>query len=88
MYLTHNWGKSVIAKSFFQTSNNKIHKYLSSVPKNVYIYKLEDIVTEYNNPYHSTIKIKPVYVKLNTNINARKEINNEDPKLIGHFVRM
>ena len=54
----------------------------------MYIYKLEDIVTEYNNPYHSTIKIKPVYVKLNTNINVRKEINNEDPKLIGHFVRM
>ena len=74
MHLTHNGGKSVIAESFFQTSNNKIHKYLSSVSKNVYIYKLEDIVTKYNNPYHSTIKIKPVYVKLKTNINARKKL--------------
>ena len=34
-----------------------------SVWKNVYIDKLDDIVNEYNNTYHRTIKIKPVNVK-------------------------
>ena len=36
---------------------------MSSVSKNVYINKLDDIVGEYNNTYHRTIKIKPVDVK-------------------------
>ena len=33
------------------------------VSKNVYIDKLDDIVNKHNNPYHSTIKMKPVDVK-------------------------
>ena len=28
--------------------------------------KLDDIVNEYNNTYHSTVKMKPVDVKSNT----------------------
>ena len=51
-----------------------------SISKNVYIDKLDDIVNKYNNAYHSTIKMKPVDVKLNTYINSSKEINNEDAK--------
>ena len=27
--------------------------------KNVYIHKLDDIINEYNNRYHKTIKMKP-----------------------------
>ena len=38
---------------------------MTSVSKNVYIDKLDDIVNEYNSTYHSTIKLKPVYVKSN-----------------------
>ena len=37
---------------------------------------------EYNNTYHNTIKMKPIDVKHNTYINADKEINNKDPKLV------
>ena len=51
-----------------------------SISKNVYIDKLDDIVNKYNSAYHSTIKMKPVDVKLNTYINSSKEINNEDAK--------
>ena len=40
-----------------------------SISKNVYINKLDNIVNKYNNTYHSTIKTKPVDVKLNTYIN-------------------
>ena len=33
---------------------------MTSISKNIYIDKLDDIVNEYNNTYHSTIKMKPV----------------------------
>ena len=54
---------------------------MTSVSKNVYIDKLDDIVSKYNNTYHSTIKMRPVDVKSNTYVNSGKEINNRDPKL-------
>ena len=60
MYSTHNGGKFVIAERFIRTLKNKIYKYMTSVSKNMYIEKLDDIVNEYNNAYHSTIKMKPV----------------------------
>ena len=44
MYLTHNEGKSVAAGRFIRTLNNKIYKYMTSISKNVYIEKLDDIV--------------------------------------------
>ena len=80
MYSTHNEGKSVIAERFIRTLKNKIYKYMTSVSKNVYIDKLDDIVGEYNNTYHITIKMKPIDVKDNTYINIDNEINDKDPK--------
>ena len=53
---------------------------MTSVSKNLYIDKLDDIVNKYNNIYHSTIKMKPVDVKSNAYFNSRKEINDKDPK--------
>ena len=55
---------------------------MTSVSKNVYIDKLGDAVNKYDNIYHSTIKMKPVYVKLSIYINSNKEINNIDPKFV------
>ena len=80
MYSTHNEGKSVIAERFIRTLKNKIYKYMTSISKNVYIDKLDDIVNKYNNTYHSTIKMKPVDVKSSTYIDSSKEINDKDPK--------
>ena len=89
MYSTHNEGKSVIAERFIRTLKNKIYKYMTSVSKNEYIDKLDDIVNKYNNTYHSTIKMKPVDVKLNTYINSSKVINDKDPRLkTGGIVRI
>ena len=42
--------------------------------KNKYIDKLDDIVGEYNNTYHRTIKIKPVDVKDNTILILKKKL--------------
>ena len=44
MYSTLNEGKSVIAERFIRTLKNKINKYMTSVSKNVYIDKLDNVV--------------------------------------------
>ena len=88
MYSTHNEGKSVVAERFIRTLRNKIYKYMTSVSKNVYIDKLDDIVNEYNNTYHTTIKMRPIDVKDNTYINTDKKFNDKDPKFkVGDHVR-
>ena len=89
MYSTHIEGKSVVAERFIRTLKSKIYKHMTSISKNVYIDKLDDIVYEYYNTYHTTIKMKPIDVKDNTYINADKEINNKDPKFkVGDHVRI
>ena len=80
MYSIHNEGKSVVAERFIRTLKTKIYKYMTSVSKNVYINKLDDIVGEYNNTYHRKIRIKPVDVKDNTYIDFKKKVNDKDPK--------
>ena len=56
MYLIHNEGKSIVAERSIRTLKTKIYKHMTSVSKNVYTDKLDDIVGEYNNTYHRTIK--------------------------------
>ena len=57
MYSTNNEGKSVVAERFIRTLKSKIYKHMTSISKNVYIDKLDDIVNEYNNTYHTIIKM-------------------------------
>ena len=62
---------------------------MTSISKNVYIDKLDDIVNEYNNTYQRTIKMKSTDVKDNTYINIDKEVNDKDPEFkIGDHVRI
>ena len=78
-----------VAKRFIRTFKSKIYKCMTSISKNVYIAKLDDIVSEYNNTYHRTIKMKPIDVKDNTYINIDKEFNDKDPKFkVGDHVRI
>ena len=89
MYSTHSEGKSVVAERFIRTLKSKIYKYTTSISKKVYIDKLDDIVDEYNNTYHTAIKMKPTDVKDNTYINTDQEINEVDPKFkVGDHVRI
>ena len=60
---------------------------MTSITKNVFTDKLDDIVNEYNNTYHRTIKMKPVDVKDNTYIDFKKEVNDKDLK-VGDYVRI
>ena len=89
MYSMHKEGKSVVAERFIRTLKNKNYNYITSISKNVYIDKLNDIVNKYNNTYHRIIKMKPVDVKPSTYIDSSKEINYQDPKFkIGDIARV
>ena len=69
---------------------------MTSLSKNAYIDKLDDIVKyqskyneKHNNKYHSTIKMRPIYVKSNTYIDSSNDINDKNPKFkIGDNVRI
>ena len=60
---------------------------MTSLSKNVYINKLDDIVKyqskyneKHNNKYHSAIKMKPIDVKSTTYIDSSNDINDKNPK--------
>ena len=62
---------------------------MTSVSKNVYIDKLDDIVNECNNTYNRTIKVKPIDVKDNAYIDSGKEVKDKDLKFqVGDHVRI
>ena len=57
--------------------------------ENVYFNVLNDIVDEYNNTYHKTIKMKPIDVKSDSFAEYIEESNDKDPKFkVGHHVRI
>ena len=62
---------------------------MTSVSKNVYIDKLDDVVNKYNNTNHSTIKMKPADVNSSTYINFTIENNKDKQKFeVGDHVRI
>ena len=67
MYSTYNEDKSVVAERFIRTLKNKLYKHMTATGKNVYYDVLDDIVNEYNNTKHNTIKVKPKDVKDHNN---------------------
>ena len=89
MYSTYNKGKSVIVEGFIRTLKNKIYKHMTAISKNVYFDVLNDIVDEYNNAYHKTIKMKPIDVKSDFFAEYNKEPSEKDPKFkVGDHVRI
>ena len=74
MYSTHNEEKSVLSERFIRTLKNKIYKHMTAISKNVYFDVLNDIVSEYNNTYHKTIKMKPIDVKMILLLNIMKNL--------------
>ena len=44
MYSIYNEGKSVVAERFIRILKTKIYKYITSISKNVYIGKLDNVV--------------------------------------------
>ena len=68
----HNEGESVIVQKFIRTLKNKTYRCMTSISKNVYINKLDDIVNKYNNTYHETIKTKLKIAYIVTKLKYKK----------------
>ena len=50
---------------------------------------LNDVVDEYNNTYHKTIKMKPIDVKNDSFAEYNEEFKEKDPKFkVGNHVRI
>ena len=61
---------------------------MTTIGKNVYFNVLDDIVDEYNNSFHSSIKMKPKDVKDDSFAEYSEESNKKDPKFkVGDDVR-
>ena len=63
MYSTHNEGKYVVAERFIRTLKSKTYKHMATVSKNLYFDVLDYFVSECNNTYHKTVKMKPIDFK-------------------------
>ena len=74
IYSTHNEGKSVVSERFGRNLEPKFINIWLLCWKNIYIDKLADIVNNYNNTYHSTVKMKPADVQSSTYIDLTKKI--------------
>ena len=62
---------------------------MTAISKNVYLDVLNDIVDEYNNTYHKTIKMKPVDVGDDSFAEYDEESNEKDRKFkVGDHVRI
>ena len=80
IYSTDIEGKSAVAERFIRTLKNKIYKHMTAISKNVHFDVLDDIADEYNNTYHSSIKMKPIDVKDGSFAEYNEESNEKDPK--------
>ena len=88
MYLTHNEGNHAVAERFSRILRNTILKYLTSISKNIYIKKLDDVINKYNNTY-TTMAIEPVVLRSRIYIDFNKENNKEYRKFkVGYPVRI
>ena len=87
MYSTFNEGKSVVAERFIRTLKNKLYKHMTASGKNMYSDVLDDVVNEYNNTKHNTIKMKPIDVGDNKRVYI-DEHNEKDSRFkVGDRVR-
>ena len=59
LYSTQNEEKSCVIERFNRTFKEKIFKYFTAYDTNKYYDVLDQIVNEYNNTFHNTIKMSP-----------------------------
>ena len=88
IYSTYNEGKSVIAERFIRKLINKLYKHMTAIGKNVYYNVLDDVVNEYNNTKHSTIKMKPIDVGDNKRVYIDEHYEKDSRFKVGGRVRI
>ena len=61
---------------------------MTAVSKTIYFDVLNDIVKNYSNTYHKTIKMKPIFVKSDSYAKYSVDSNEKDPKFkIGDHIK-
>ena len=60
LYSTENEEKSSVVERWITTMKEKMRKYFTANSTNVYMNVLSDLIKEYNNMRHSSIKMTPV----------------------------
>ena len=88
MYSTYNEGKSVVAERFIRTLKNKLYKHMTATGKNVYYDVLDDVVNEYNNTKHNTIKMKPKDIRDNKRVYIDEHNEKDSRFTVGDRVRI
>ena len=97
LYSTKNEEKSSVVERWIRTMKEKMWKYFTANSTNVYIDVLPDLVKEYDNTRHSSIKMTPVKASKKENeltvwrnlYPDRLEIRDINPKYsVGDKVRM
>ena len=88
MYSMYNEGKSVVAEKFIRTLKNKLYKHMTATGQNVYYDVLDDIVNEYNNTKHSSIKMKPKDVGNNKRVYIDEHNEKRSRFKVGDRVRI
>ena len=83
MYSTYNEGKSVVAERFIRTLKNKLYKHMTANGNGN-----GDVVNEYNNTKHSTIKMKPIDVKNNKRVYIDEDNEKDSRFKLGDRVRI
>ena len=87
MYAIYSEGKSVVAERVIRTLKNKILKQMTAVSENVYLNVFDDIVDEYNNTVHRTVKLTDVTSDCYAEYD--EDSNEKDPKFnVGDHVRI
>ena len=67
LYSTENEEKSSVVERWNRTMKEKMWEYFSANSTSVYIDVLDDLVEQYNNTRHSSIKMTPVEASKKTN---------------------
>ena len=89
MYSAYNKGKSVVAERFVRTLKKYVYRHMTAISKKVYFDALNDIVDEYNNTYHKTIKMKVIDVGDDSFAEYIEESNEKVPKFkVDNHVRI
>jgi hypothetical protein len=97
LHHVHNEGKAVIAERFNRTLGEMIAKHLTSNNTKNYVNASQKLIDEYNNRYHTSIKMSPVEAQKSETVSTvfrnlcsdKELVNNERPKFkVGDRVRI
>ena len=70
IYCTFNEDKAVVIERFNRTSKDEVYKYVTVNNTYKYVDVLSDLINEYDNHKHSTIKMTPTEASMKYNENV------------------